>query len=569
VAKAFNLGKILGVKVEGVRVIPISVKIIALFVVFLLLSNFISNYINLTLNRAEVIRLTTDALVRDLKDLYLFAANQQKLWKEMRSELDVYTQQMADFAALQFKGKKSLALGFASDGSWLFQAGPATGDTTFADLALLEKLRVALAAGTTDGSVEFTRGGEKYFGIYRWHADWNAYLVRAEEWNEFYEPSLRIFSTVAVIICGLTLASVVVGIVLIRFILRFVRRITENIMAMQQSQTMDIIDMAGAPNDDVAYLGIAMNSLSSTIQNLLNIFKKFVARDIAHKAYVEREIKLEGSKRELSILFSDIKGFTHMTETLGTDIIKLLNMHYGHAIARIHQANGDIGSIIGDAILAIFGVMPTPGSNKSIQALKAGYEVLGETDRLRQGMKDRMEELIKLNGRLSAAEQQVYDVVQLEVGVGIDGGEVFYGNIGSNERMVNTVIGDNVNSASRLEGLTRVYQVPMIVSDYVRQDVAAACDDYFFLELDTVQVKGKSIGKKVFYPIPKTLLNGGRHLECARYHAALKAYYQGDWPEARRLFAAVALPPARIFEERIRGREAPPNWSGIWTMSEK
>jgi class 3 adenylate cyclase len=564
------LEKVLGTKIQGVRVTPISIKIILLFVVFLLLSNFISNFINLTLNRTEQIKLTTTLLVRDLKDLYMFANNQHKLYQQIQSDVDVYTQQMADYARLEFKGTKSLALAFDEQGKILFLAGPGKGQSTFTDTVALDKAVKDLRSGITDGSLEFTWNGERYFGIYRFNQDWNTVMVRAEEWNEFYEPSVRTFTSVSLIILGLTLVSVVIGILLIRYILRFVNRITDSIMAMQETQTMDIIDMKGAPNDDVSYLGIAMNSLSSTIQNLLNIFKKFVARDIAHKAYVEREIRLEGSKRELAILFSDIKSFTNMTETLGTDIIKLLNIHYNRAIQRIHQANGDVGSIIGDAILAIFGVMESNGENKSYQAIKAGYDVLGETAKLRNEMEKRQEELLKSQGFLTLKEQKVYEAVRLEVGVGIDGGEVFYGNIGSNERMVNTVIGDNVNSASRLEGLTRVYRVPMIVSEYIKNDALSASDEYFFLELDQVQVKGKTVGKRVFYPLPANKLDSERLSECEKYAAALQAYYKGDWVAALAGFEAIGLPPARIFEERIRNRQAvPKDWNGVWTMTEK
>jgi len=569
VSGSSKLGHWLGAKVRGVRVTPISIKISAIFVVFLLLSNFVTNYINLTLNRTELIRLTTDVLVRDMKDLYQFTTTQAKLYQQLQTDLDVYTQQIGDYAKLQFKGNKSLALGFSEDGKILFQAGPGGNAASFDDPTALSYLKASLASGLNDGSVEFTWNGERYFGIYRFNESWNVVMVRAEEWNEFYEPTVRTFTYISIIIVVLTIVSVVIGILLIRYILRFVGRITESIMAMQESQSMDPIDMIGATNDEVAYLGIAINSLSSTIQNLLNIFKKFVARDIAQKAYVEREIRLEGAKRELAIMFSDIKSFTHMTETLGTDIIKLLNMHYSRAIEQIHLANGDIGSIIGDAVLAIFGVIPTPSSNKSIQAVRAGFKVLDEAENLRNRMEERRSELLRERGYLTPAEMQIYEAVCLEVGVGIDGGEVFYGNIGSNERMVNTVIGDNVNSSSRLEGLTRVYRVPMIVSDYIRAEVTKGCRDYYFLELDQVQVKGKSIGKRVFYPIASSIMNDERYEECERYQTALQAYYAGDWDTARQLFRQVKLAPARIFEERIKDRNPPENWSGIWTMAEK
>ena len=92
-------------------------------------------------------------------------------------------------------------------------------------------------------------------------------------------------------------------------------------------------------------------------------------------------------------------------------------------------------------------------------------------------------------------------------GVGIDGGQVFYGTLGSYVRMTNTVIGDNVNAASRLEGLTRVYKIPVICSKFVMEDIKNNVADHGieFHEIDTVQVKGKTTGKKVFWPITNEL----------------------------------------------------------------
>jgi len=84
----------------------------------------------------------------------------------------------------------------------------------------------------------------------------------------------------------------------------------------------------------------------------MTIFRTFVTQDLVQRAYKEGEIRLEGSQQELTILFSDIKGFTYMTETLGNDIINLLNLHYDQAIREIHSHNGIVGSIIGDALLA-------------------------------------------------------------------------------------------------------------------------------------------------------------------------------------------------------------------------
>ena len=559
----------LGRKVGGTRVIPSTVKIVTIFTIFLLFSNFATNYINLMLNRGEQIRLLNELLVKDVSDLHVFANNQFELF-QFNPDLDAAVANIEQAAELNHRGDRALTLGIAADGALLFQAGQFDKQPKFDDTDALRTMFDELENGAEEGVINFQFQDFDYFGLYKYNRNWDVMEVRAEEINEFYRDSRVIFRQVGVTIVVLTLIFVVAGVLVLRFILRFVRVITENIMRMQVDQQMHMVDLGGAPNDDITYLGIVFNSLSSTIDKLMTIFKKFVARDVAAKAYREREIRLEGSKRDLTILFTDIKQFTFMTETLGNDIIKLLNLHYDRAIHCIHDLDGDIGSIIGDALLAIFGTISESEENKSLSAIRAAYRVHEVAASLREQMHERREQIITRRGSLTPEEQMVYQAVLLEVGVGIDGGQVFYGNIGSDERMVNTVIGDNVNSASRLEGLTRFYKAPVIVSEYVREDaINGAGGGYEFVELDQVQVKGKTIGKRVFWPIPIEQFDDELTRDVDRYKSALQLYYQGNWAEATEHFQACNLVMAQLFVNRIRGREAPSDWTGVWTMSEK
>lgn len=562
------IAKVLGRKVGETRVVPLTVKIVAIFTVFLLVSNFTTNYINLMLNRGEQIRLLNELLVKDLTELHVFANNQFELF-EFNPDINAAIANIEGAAERNHRGERAVTLGIGSDGTLLFQAGQLDPSTEFDDTDALQTMFSALSNGVEEGVLNFRYEGFDYFGLYKYNQNWDVMQVRAEEINEFYQDSRLIFQRVGATIFGLTLVFVVIGILLLRFILRFVRIITDNIMRMQADQEMRMMDLAGAPNDDITYLGVAFNSLSSTIDNLMTIFKKFVARDVAAKAYREREIRLEGAKRDLTILFTDIKSFTYMTETLGTDIIKLLNLHYDRAIHHIHDLNGDIGSIIGDALLAIFGTVSDDNDNKSLSAIRAAYRVHEVAASLREEMHKRREQIITQRGGLTPEEEDVYRAVLIEIGVGIDGGQVFYGNIGSDERMVNTVIGDNVNSASRLEGLTRFYKTPVIVSEYVKDDVVAQSDDYEFVELDQVQVKGKTIGKRVFWPIPIEQFDDALRKDVDRYKSGLQLYYNGSWTEAIKEFQACNLVMAKLFVNRINGREAPSNWTGVWTMKEK
>jgi adenylate cyclase len=418
-----------------------------------------------------------------------------------------------------------------------------------------------------EGTIEFSIDSNEYFGIYKYHPRWDRYIIRAEEKGEFYRDTQIIFYNVAIIIFLLTIICATLGVYLLKRILKFVKIITNAIMEMQRSNKMDLINLDGANPDEITYLGAALNATSSTIDTLMNIFKKFVTKDVALKAYQEKQIRLEGSKNELTILFSDIKSFTFITEALGSDIIQLLNKHYDNTFRPIHDNDGIIGSIIGDALLAVFGTFNS-SQNKSLQAIISGFEIQKETENLRKEMLEAKINLEKSGHILTEIEEKVFKAVNLEVGVGIDGGEVFYGNIGSFTRMTNTVIGDNVNSSSRLEGLTRVYKVPIICSEYVKNEVEKITTDYTFVELDKVLVKGKTMGKKIFWPLKTNDIPKNTILEINAFNAAREYYYNGDWVKAKEIFTRLDLPFSSEFLGRIN-QEKPLNWSGIWSMTTK
>lgn len=558
---------LLGRKIGGVRVIPLTVKILVVFVSLVLVSSFSTNYINLTLNRGIYVNLMNELLVKELKEMYTFASNQYDIFQFSKNLNDTVSALQSN-AGRDFKLSRSLALGVKSDGSVFFHAGKEV-FTVFPDKKVLEKLESDRKdKNIQEGSLYPTIGGRDYFGVYKYNEKWQMYLMRLEDRGEFYQPTQVIFAQIGIIILIITIVFTILGMLLMRYILRFVPRITDALMRMQESQRMELIDLENAPNDEVTYLGTSFNALSSSINNLMVIFKTFVTQDVVNRAYQEREIRLEGTQKELTILFSDIKGFTFMTETLGNDIISLLNIHYDRAIRRIHGHNGIVGSIIGDALLTIYGTL-TEGSVKSLDALLSAYEIQSIAQELRDAMTERKDVIEKDRGGLTPAETRVYKAVMLEVGVGIDGGQVFYGNIGSTERMTNTVIGDNVNSASRLEGLTRIYRLPIVCSEYVVQEVRSVTDRFTFIELDTVQVKGKTEGKKIFFPMDTQQIHEGELQRYETFSEGLIHYYRGSWEEARKAFNASAVLPAAVFLQRIEGRTAPEGWNGVWTMDTK
>lgn len=547
-------------------IIPISSKILLVFITLLLLSNFFTNFVNLQLNQRQIINLTNQNLVNQLKEIYTTATNQYEIYKYSQDK-DESINSIIDTAKKGFSQNNSMVMGVEVGGRLLLSASASEKEEFFWDSDALYEMNEKRLDGITEGSIYFNTQRGEFLGVYKYHEDWRCYFLRAELVSDMNSSTVKIFALISGIICIITVIFLWIGLVLFNKILSNVKRITEGLYRMQASQSMELIDLSGASNDDITYLGASFNSLSATINNLLGIFQKFVSKDVVNKAYSDHIIRLEGTQRELTMLFSDIKGFTYMTETLGNDIINLLNIHYDKVIHNIHQDDGVIGSIIGDAVLAMYGTFNFQ-DNKSVQAVRSAWSITRVTAELREKLIFRRKE-IEETRPLTESEEKVFKAVLLDVGVGIDGGTVFYGNIGSAEHMTNTVIGDNVNSASRLEGLTRVYKIPVIVSEYVKNEVETATSAYKFIEIDTVQVKGKTEGKKIFFPIDVSSADEEIIRKYEIFQLGLQAYYDGDWKQARALFKTCELDVGKVFLERISIKQAPADWSGIWTMTTK
>lgn len=550
-------------------IIPISAKILAIFIVLILLSNFMTNLLSINLSQKQKNVLTNQLLVNQLKEMYITAGNQYQIYSYSKNK-DECLEALKKSVSSSFTQDNSCAMAFDRTGKILFFSSNRAGRTLdlFKDKETLEKLNADFDAGINQGSVTFDFGDGEFFGIYKYHNDWNCYFVRAESRADNQREMYTVIGITAAIILALTVVFVFLGTFMLNKVFVNIKGITKSLYDMQQRQQLEVINIDDAPNDDITYLAASFNSLSVSVNNLLTTFQKFVSKDVVNKAYSNHAITLEGNQRELTMLFSDIKSFTYRTETLGNDIIDVLNVHYNKVIHAVHQSNGVVGSIIGDAILAVFGT-ETSSAEKSIKSIESAWEITNVTAELREKMAARRKEIEKKR-RLTASELRVYEAVLLDIGVGIDGGTVFYGNIGSDEHMANTVIGDKVNSASRLEGLTRVYHLPVIVSDYIKKEAESISKRYKFYEIDTVQVKGKTEGKKIYYPID-TFVQGSVALseKFEIYEGGLKAYYKGDWSKARKMFKQADMEVCEVFLERMGRKSAPAKWSGIWTMTTK
>ena len=555
-------------RVGKTKIIPIGLKILLIFICLILLSNFATNIITIQLSQNQIIKLNNQVMVEQLKELYNSSSNQYQIYT-YSNNIEESVTSLKKVAQSGFSNPNSIALGVKKDGKIDFYVSNNSELllTEFVDTTTLEKLNSDTINGIYEGSISFSTNDGDYFGIYKYQDDWDYYLIRAESRSDLNDNSKSLYLFMFIFVIALTTVFVIIGILVIRHEFKSVRTITNDLYNMQKNKKLELIDLSNSTNDDITYLAASFNSLSSSVNNLLNTFQKFVSKDVVAKAYSEQTIALEGSQRELVMLFSDIRSFTYRTETLGNDIIDVLNVHYNKVIHKVHENTGVVGSIIGDAILAIYGTLDAKMS-KSYNAIRSAWDITKVTANLREAMIQKRIEVEKKRS-LTESEERVYQAVLLDVGVGIDGGNVFYGNIGSNEHMANTVIGDNVNSASRLEGLTRVYHLPVIVSEYIKEEVLKESARYKFIEIDTVQVKGKTEGKKIFFPLDTNETDELIVKKYSIFEEGLSAYYNGDWKSARKLFKDCELEVSQVFIERMGNKNAPEDWNGIWTMTSK
>ncbi len=264
---------------------------------------------------------------------------------------------------------------------------------------------------------------------------------------------------------------------------------------------------------------------------------------------------LEGESREMTVLFSDIRGFTALAESLTPGELKrLLNRFFTPMTQIIHAHRGTIDKYVGDLIMAFWGA-PLHDDQHAKHALEAAMQML------------------EMEGALKK-EFAALGLPPISIGIGLNTGSMNVGNMGSEFRMAYTVIGDAVNLASRLEGLTRVYDVGLVVSE----DTKAGHAGLVYRELDRVRVKGKQKAVTIYQPVTHVERAAPElRKEIELYHQALRLYRDANWDLAELQFLALTqkYPECRLYRlyiERIQyfRKKAPAaDWQGVFDYTSK
>lgn len=256
-------------------------------------------------------------------------------------------------------------------------------------------------------------------------------------------------------------------------------------------------------------------------------------------------LQLGGDERELSIMFTDVRGFTTISEHYGRDVqglTKIMNRYMTAMTKKIIDNNGTLDKYIGDAQMAFWNA-PVDEERHAHQAVKTALEM--------------MESLDEFNREVTAE-----GIPPFGMGLGINSAVVVVGNMGSDQRFDYTCLGDGVNLASRLEGQSKPYGVRIVLGQRTAELVQ---NEYPTVELDCIAVKGKNVGVKI-YTLGTT--------NTALHDTYLTAYYRGDWDRAKKQCEKLIKldNELRQYYENMLERMnegLPPNWDGTYRATSK
>jgi adenylate cyclase len=284
---------------------------------------------------------------------------------------------------------------------------------------------------------------------------------------------------------------------------------------------------------------------------------RYMSKEVVDQLLESNGAALGGQLQRVSVLFSDIRNFTNISESIGArETVSMLNEYFAEMVDVVFRHNGILDKYIGDAIMALFGA-PFPGAQDPANAVRAANEMIVI--------------LRALNATLVNAGKRA-----IEIGVGVNTGDAVVGSIGSPKRMEYTAIGDPVNLASRLESACKIYGVKVIVSEFTVHELTPG---HRLREMDLIRVKGKgqplAIYEALDHHTPETFPNMEYTVE--HFALGLQAYRQREWNQAltEMKAALIANPtdgPARLYRERCTHfMENPPgaDWDGAWNLKEK
>jgi class 3 adenylate cyclase/HAMP domain-containing protein len=550
----------------------IRAKIVLIVLPLIIAPLLVTGYVSSLSARNGITRVATSLLRFKQEELLSYASSQ---WSLLVANKLVGNQEFVDaskdavqsFARNMVRSNTELILAVDASG----RVAMSTGEIQLSE-AETQNLKTLLAEQTFGWQQLPLGGQERVVQLAPFEAfDWT--ILVTEQRDAFYQTINQMNLQTGIIISVSTALAVILLLVfsylLTQPLKNVVSAMREIISTSDLSKRVEVLY-----KDETGELGHTFNLMTSELdkandlvkgyalqavvaqhkeQKIRSIFQKYVPKAVIDQFFASPEQMLVGEDRILALLFSDIRGFTTISEQMRPDeVVDSLNAYFSLMVDIIMRNHGVVDKYMGDAIMAFFGA-PERTRYEASEAVQSAFEML-------ESLKD-------FNTWQSKKGRPGF-----QIGIGINYGVVTVGNIGSEKKMDYTVIGDMVNLGSRLEGLTKVYAQPLIISESVAKKV----EKQFRCRLiDKVIVKGKTEGSGIY--TSRRELSPEEQQAWGLHEEAIRLYFERSFEDALRLFRKVQelLPedrPSAMFVERCRSNiESPPpaDWTGAMAMTAK
>jgi len=289
---------------------------------------------------------------------------------------------------------------------------------------------------------------------------------------------------------------------------------------------------------------------------ITGLFGTYVPKElVAEMSKNPEEYSMAGESRDMTVLFSDVRDFTSISEGLTPEGLKdMMNAYLTEMTEVIQEKRGTIDKYIGDAIMAFWGAP------------------LGDPDHAAHGVEAALAMQKRIRGLDTEFVKRGWPI--LNIGVGLNSGDMSVGDMGSKFRRAYTVMGDAVNLGSRLEGLTKEYGIGILVSE----GIVKTAQGFVYREIDKVVVKGRQEGVSIYEPIGPVGQVGETTLtEIDRFHKVLEYYRKQRWDDAEQVLKnlSAASPDAKLYRlylkriDHFRNNSPGPAWNGLWVFTTK
>lgn len=419
-------------------------------------------------------------------------------------------------------------------------------------------IKAALEKFIVEKNLRFTyeHAGANYIASFRpfpdnFGRDWTLGIIVPEE--DFIGPIARIHETTLLFSFWLLIIGGFLTSALARELTEPIKSLTLEAEKIQKLNFEGEIEIQ-SPISEIHAMSEAMNSMKKG----LGAFKKYVPSEIV-QGLVNRnnEARLEAHAEEITLMFTDIGGFSSIAERVSpSQLMEQLSQYFDSIAALIHRYGGTIDKYIGDSVMAFWGSSLSV-SEQSRQACRAALEIIEASRELNYCWRQEGKEVFLTR-------------------IGINTGQSLVGNFGSTDRFNYTAIGDNVNLASRLEGLNKIYETEIIVSQTTAQ---AAGDEFIFRPLDLVAVKGRRGSVRIYQLLGHLDATDADDLKkiVAFSEDALQSYLNRDWRASYEKFQKLLEilnedPAAEMYMSRCRElHENPPgpDWDGVFRLENK